>query len=354
MTSPNLLPRQPAFQRTGCTGVTATLTRVRIAAADHRALASWAATCAAHVLDLFESASPGDDRPRAAIDAARSWAEGALPVGRARAAGFAAHAAARETSDPTARAVARAAGHAASTAHVAEHARHAAHYAATAAARAAPAAQARDVAAAEREWQRQQLPAPLASMADELLADRPTPVRPTTHRLFVSLWPAAEPVAHLAAALDGQRPGDRDLRWQAPDRWHITLAFLGDVDPGRTRRALGTIPLPEAEPLRLAGAGTFGPVVWIGVEHGGWLSALADQVRGALRVDDGLFRPHLTICRARGRQAVALARAASQQYASYAGPAWTPHELTLVRSFTGPSPRYDVIAAWPLVLADLA
>jgi hypothetical protein len=34
---------------------------------DHQLLALWAALCAEHVLDLFESAQPEDPRPRQAI-----------------------------------------------------------------------------------------------------------------------------------------------------------------------------------------------------------------------------------------------------------------------------------------------
>ena len=36
--------------------------------ADHRLLALWAATCAEHVLPLFQSVQPSDPRPRGAID----------------------------------------------------------------------------------------------------------------------------------------------------------------------------------------------------------------------------------------------------------------------------------------------
>ena len=36
--------------------------------ADHHLLALWAASCAEHVLDLFESARPEDPRPRRAIE----------------------------------------------------------------------------------------------------------------------------------------------------------------------------------------------------------------------------------------------------------------------------------------------
>lgn len=110
---------------------------------DQKTLALWAADCAEHVLPVFETQCPDDDRPREAIEAGRAWARGEITVGKARAAAFAAYAAARDSEDPAARAAARAAGHAAATAHVTGHARHAAAYALTAA----------TDAAAEREWQ---------------------------------------------------------------------------------------------------------------------------------------------------------------------------------------------------------
>ena len=40
---------------------------------DHHLLALWAASCAEHVLDRFESARPQDPRPRQAIEQARAW-----------------------------------------------------------------------------------------------------------------------------------------------------------------------------------------------------------------------------------------------------------------------------------------
>ena len=41
---------------------------------DHQRLALWAAACAEHVLNHFERARPGDERPRRAIELARAWA----------------------------------------------------------------------------------------------------------------------------------------------------------------------------------------------------------------------------------------------------------------------------------------
>jgi hypothetical protein len=96
---------------------------------DQRSLTLWACDCAEAVLRLFEERYPEDDRPRKAIEAARAWVRAEIKVGEVRTAAFAAHAAARESDDPTATAAARAAGQAAGTAHVRGHARHAYDYA---------------------------------------------------------------------------------------------------------------------------------------------------------------------------------------------------------------------------------
>ena len=64
--------------------------------ADHQLLALWAAGCAEHVLDFFESARPEDPRPRQAIEHARAWVDGEVKMTRARKAAGGAQAAARD------------------------------------------------------------------------------------------------------------------------------------------------------------------------------------------------------------------------------------------------------------------
>src|ERR1035438_2933501 len=54
---------------------------------DHQLLALWAASCAEHVLDRFESARPQDPRPRQAIEQARAWVRGEITMSQARTAG---------------------------------------------------------------------------------------------------------------------------------------------------------------------------------------------------------------------------------------------------------------------------
>ncbi|HET9655640.1 MAG TPA: hypothetical protein VFP72_09825 [Kineosporiaceae bacterium] len=124
---------------------------------DHRLLALWAAACAEHVLDLFESARPDDPRPRHAIELARAWARGEITMSQARAAGGHAMAAARDLSGP-ARHAAYAAGQAAVVAHVAAHELGAAAYAIKAARTAAPAGDSEEAGRRECRWQRDRLP----------------------------------------------------------------------------------------------------------------------------------------------------------------------------------------------------
>lgn len=124
---------------------------------DHHLLALWAATCAEHVLELFESARPGDPRPRQAIAHARGWVCGEVTMTRARAAGGHAMGAARDLRG-AARHAAYAAGQAGAVAHVAAHELGAAAYAIRAARAGAPAAESAAVGRRECAWQRDQLP----------------------------------------------------------------------------------------------------------------------------------------------------------------------------------------------------
>lgn len=124
---------------------------------DHRLLALWAATCAEHVLPLFEAAQPADPRPRQAIEAARAWTRGELKMMEARALGGHAMGAARDLRG-AARFAGYAAGQAAVVAHVAAHELGAAAYAIKAARAAAPEGTGEDAGRQECRWQRDQLP----------------------------------------------------------------------------------------------------------------------------------------------------------------------------------------------------
>jgi hypothetical protein len=116
----------------------------------HRQLILWACDCADHVLHLFGELP--DERLKNALLIAREWAQEKASTGQAMKASVAAHAVARESSDPASVAVARSVGQAVAAAHMADHSLEAAWYALKAVEHAGTST------GAERKWQDEQLP----------------------------------------------------------------------------------------------------------------------------------------------------------------------------------------------------
>ncbi len=174
-------------------------------------------------------------------------------------------------------------------------------------------------------------------------------------RLFVGITPTAEALAHAAGAVDRIASTTPDLRWLSAQRWHVTLAFLGEVDPDRVPRLTAQLDAVAAEHaplagLRLEGAGTFRGVVWLGVsptERHTAADRLARGVQRSMRevhieVERRPWRAHLTVARWRpSPERDEAARRAAEALADYSGPDFDVHEIRLVHSITGPSPRYE-------------
>jgi len=122
----------------------------------HYQLMFWACSCAEHVLPLFGDII--DERLTSALAVGRAWTQGKASVGDARKAAVEAHAVARESSNPTAKAVARAVGHAVATAHMADHSLGPAYFALKAVKSAGKSVD------AERQWQDKQLPSDIKEL----------------------------------------------------------------------------------------------------------------------------------------------------------------------------------------------
>jgi 2'-5' RNA ligase len=179
-------------------------------------------------------------------------------------------------------------------------------------------------------------------------------------RLFVALTPPVEVAEELRVATEPLRAKHPVLRWTLPEQWHLTLAFLGEVDD-RARADLAerlARAASRAAPLSLAlgGAGRFGDrVLWTRVSGDtDGLRRLASSVRAAagragLRVEDRPYRPHLTLARADGEVDL---RGAVTALAGFSGSPWTAERLHLVRSRLGAGPdrraRYELLCSWPL------
>jgi RNA 2',3'-cyclic 3'-phosphodiesterase len=181
-------------------------------------------------------------------------------------------------------------------------------------------------------------------------------------RLFIAITPPLTAIDQLEAAVAPLRAAEPELRWASPESWHVTLAFLGEVDEKvaqrlsvRLERAAARHPGLE---LSAAGAGAFptaprARVLWMGV-HGDQqtLTAIAGSVAagarraGAPPPDDGRrFRPHITLARCREPADV---RPLIDALAGYSGQTWPADRIHLIRSHLGQQPRYESIGSWPL------
>jgi hypothetical protein len=90
-------------------------TTIELSRSELRAVAGYAVACARPALAIFERERPDDRRPRAALDAAQAFADGAARTKALRDSAWAAHRAAQEARDAgqaAASDAARAAGHA--------------------------------------------------------------------------------------------------------------------------------------------------------------------------------------------------------------------------------------------------
>ena len=165
-------------------------------------------------------------------------------------------------------------------------------------------------------------------------------------RLFVAALPDESTVDRLRGVCGGwPRPKVAGLRWTGPDQWHVTLRFLGSVDPGEAAAALDGRGAAAAEARVGPATALLGQGVLM-VPVGG-VDDLAGAVAAATGELGGLpeerpFTGHLTLARSRG---LVPAGWGGRPVAG-GGPG---AEGCLVRSETLPEgARYEVLGRWPL------
>jgi len=183
-------------------------------------------------------------------------------------------------------------------------------------------------------------------------------------RLFVAIAPPAAVLDELDALAGPLRAHRPDLRWTSIEAWHVTLAFLGQVDQAAVARLLPRLERAARRHhrfrLAFCGAGAFpsahrANVLWSGLSGDrGALARLAESVTagasraGAPPPDKGRrFQPHLTLARCRMPADVTELVAA---LAGFQGQPWTADRVHLVRSRLGATeqPRYLSLASWAL------
>jgi RNA 2',3'-cyclic 3'-phosphodiesterase len=135
-------------------------------------------------------------------------------------------------------------------------------------------------------------------------------------RLFVAVDLDAS--ARDAVAIEQKRlqralgePGRSAWKWVRPDRMHLTLAFIGEVDASAAEAIVAAMRDPfdgSAVGLVFAGLGVFPPrgapkVLWVGVTDGraaivALQRRVAERLAGAgVAPETRAYHPHLTLAR---------------------------------------------------------
>lgn len=166
-----------------------------------------------------------------------------------------------------------------------------------------------------------------------------------------------------AALVVASRPwraelADADMRWMDPASWHVTLAFLGDVDADRVPRLADELPelvaqhaavelVPEGIVAWPRGEET--RMVWCRFRPESGIAELHNRVAGALGVTERRrFRPHVTLARVRGGRTIQLGHERVDTVSSVL-PTTSADEVTLYRSHLDPAgTTYEALARAPL------
>lgn len=175
------------------------------------------------------------------------------------------------------------------------------------------------------------------------------------HRLFVGFRPPAA-IRAQALAIMGGVPG---ARWQSEAQLHVTLRFVGAVEPRKAEDiAVGLCSLRfPATILRLAGIGIFEQrarthALWTGVSPREPLVALhrkIDQllVRCGLPSEHRAYLPHLTLARMSSAP-VAAAEPFLAMHGAFASAPFALDHFLLIESHLGRErAAYEVVQRYP-------
>ncbi len=153
-----------------------------------------------------------------------------------------------------------------------------------------------------------------------------------------------------------------EARWVEPEKLHLTVRFIGQVEDDRAPALIARVRTPIAVSrfeLRLGGCGVFpasGPprVIWIGVVEGARpLAQLHEELNARLapfgyEPERRPFSAHLTLARVKTAKSRGSVRAAVRAFTT-PGVRCDVAQVTLFRShLSSRGSRYEIVAAIPL------
>lgn len=170
-------------------------------------------------------------------------------------------------------------------------------------------------------------------------------------RLFIGLE-LPDSLQRLLARLTTDLPG---AHWHMPQDLHITLRFLGQLDPVRQQAILPLLRSSSVAPFRLqvSGVGDFDQrILWAGLAPSDPLLALKQQLDLGLQAmslpaDMHDYHPHITLARIKADHQDSL-RDFIEAYQQLELPSWEVSHLSLFESRNNDQGRYHVLGRYPL------
>jgi 2'-5' RNA ligase len=171
-------------------------------------------------------------------------------------------------------------------------------------------------------------------------------------RLFVGI-PLSPHVVNEIIKLEARlRSKEDNLRWSAPETWHVTLQFLGSTDKQHydcILPRLREIRLPHV-PIRLESTGIFdhAGIFYVDVRTAPALLVLQQTVIAAttpcgFTPEARAYHPHITLARSKGNDATESLRRLSSIDPQPKFTSFMAGEFVLYESFTEPTgSRYEI------------
>lgn len=169
----------------------------------------------------------------------------------------------------------------------------------------------------------------------------------------------------LAEQVEHHKTSLQFAKWTHPQDYHITLAFLGDIEESKATEVRGRLQkhtfLSPSFTLRIKQWGSFGPtkkpsILWAGVELSDALHHLHEEVWSVMETigfikDERPFRPHITLAR-RSQGTTAQGIQNTQVAKPLPKLSWQIGQVTLFQTHFGRQPAYEQVLSFPLRTGD--
>jgi 2'-5' RNA ligase len=178
-------------------------------------------------------------------------------------------------------------------------------------------------------------------------------------RLFVGIPLHPAVIDELTKITNRLRAKEDNLRWTAPESWHITLQFLGTTTPQQYVCLIERLSELHAPPIPIyfdtLGLFDRAGIFFAGIEPSPALLTLHQRITAAtspcgFTPETRPYHPHITLARTKSREGTQTLRNLKTRIPQNPKlPPFTAEAFVLYESFTGPTgSRYAINERFPL------